>query len=58
VFEWNGNNSGGTGMSKKQIKMAAKDQQFSDFDVNKKLKKGGKSSNKSFKSKSKFKRKK
>jgi len=50
--------SGYAGMSKKQIKMAAKEKPFTDFDPNKRLRKGGKGGKVNFKSKSKFKRRK
>mmetsp|Transcript_21014 Transcript_21014/g.46679 ORF Transcript_21014/g.46679 Transcript_21014/m.46679 type:complete len:875 (+) Transcript_21014:83-2707(+) len=44
------------GMTKGQIRQAARDKPFTDFDSTKQLRKGGKVGNKSFKSKSKFKR--
>mmetsp|Transcript_46626 Transcript_46626/g.92390 ORF Transcript_46626/g.92390 Transcript_46626/m.92390 type:complete len:900 (-) Transcript_46626:82-2781(-) len=44
------------GMNKTQIRQAAREKPFTDFDASKKLRKGGKAGNKSFKSKSKFKR--
>jgi hypothetical protein len=46
------------GMTKGQIRQAARDKPFTEFDSAKQLKKGGKVGNKSFKSKSKFKRRK
>jgi ATP-dependent RNA helicase DDX27 len=45
-------------VSKRVSKQLAKEKDFSEFDPNKRLKKGGKLGNKSFKSKSKFKRRK
>jgi hypothetical protein len=53
-----GGNSGYAGMSKKQIKQAAREKPFTDFDPNKRLRKGGKAGRVSFKSKAKFKRRK
>lgn len=44
------------GMTKTQIRQAARERPFTDFDASKKLKKGGKVGVKAFKSKSKFKR--
>jgi len=44
------------GMSKSQIRRAAQDKPFTDFDPTKSLRKGGKLGTKSFKSKSKYKR--
>jgi hypothetical protein len=44
------------GMTKTQIRQAAREKPFTDFDAAKKLRKGGKVGNKAFKSKSKFKR--
>jgi ATP-dependent RNA helicase DDX27 len=45
----------GSGLSKKQIKLAQREE-FTDFDAEKKLRKGGKIGSNSFKSKKKFKR--
>jgi superfamily II DNA/RNA helicase len=44
------------GMTKSQIRQAAREKPFTEFDATKKLRKGGKVANKAFKSKSKFKR--
>ena len=44
------------GMTKSQIKQAAKEKPFKEFDPTMSLRKGGKLGRKSFKSKSKFKR--
>lgn len=44
------------GMTKGQIRQAAHEKPFSDFDATKKLRKGGKLGHNSFKSKSKYKR--
>ena len=50
--------SGGSkgGMTKGQIRQAARDKPFTEFDSSKKMRKGGKVGVKAFKSKSKFKR--
>ncbi len=58
MFDWGGDSSGGTGMSKKQLKLAVQKETFTDFDSSKRLRKGGKVGTSSFKSKSKFKRRK
>jgi hypothetical protein len=60
-MEWGMSGNGGSakvGMTKQQIRQAAREKPFTDFDANKKLRKGGKVGAKAFKSKSKFKRRK
>lgn len=54
MMEWGGE-GGGKGMSKKEIRKA-KENEFTDFDASKRLRKGGKIGASSFKSKKKFKR--
>ncbi len=59
MADWAENGSSGGGgarMSKKAIKEAAREKAFTDFDPEKRLRKGGKIGHNSFKSKSKFKR--
>ena len=56
MLDWGG--SSGSGLSKKQMKQDAKEKDFTDFNPDKKLRKGGKIGVSSFKSKSKFKRRK
>lgn len=57
MHDWSG--GGGAGKSnKKAAQRDARDRKFSEFDPNKKLRKGGKLTKQSFKSKSKFKRRK
>ena len=56
MLDWGG--SSGSGLSKKQIKQDAKEKDFTEFNPDKKLRKGGKIGVSSFKSKSKFKRRK
>lgn len=58
MIEWGGAAGSTGGLSKKQIKNAAKEKEFTEFDANKRLRKGGKLGKSSFKSKSKFKRRK
>ena len=58
MVEWGGSAGSSGGMSKKQIKKAAMEKEFTEFDANKRLRKGGKLGKSSFKSKSKFKRRK
>ena len=53
--DWGGS-SAGSGVSKKQLKRESREKEFTDFDANKKLRKGGKVANKAFKSKGKYKR--
>ena len=55
MLDWNGGGGGGK-TSKKAEKKDAREKKFTEFDPNKKLRKGGKIGNKSFKSKGKFKR--
>jgi len=55
--DWGGS-SAGSGVSKKQLKRESREKEFTDFDANKTLRKGGKVANKAFKSKAKFKRRK
>mmetsp|Transcript_20918 Transcript_20918/g.30124 ORF Transcript_20918/g.30124 Transcript_20918/m.30124 type:complete len:756 (+) Transcript_20918:54-2321(+) len=55
--DWNGS-TGGIKVKKKVLQKQAKESEFSEFDPNKKLRKGGKLGHKSFKSKSKYKRRK
>jgi hypothetical protein len=50
--------SGGSGLSKKQMKQDSKEKEFTEFNPDKKLRKQGKIGASSFKSKSKFKRRK
>lgn len=57
LMDWGGS-SAGSGLSKKQMKQDAKEKDFTDFNPEKKLRKGGKIGASSFKSKSKFKRRK
>jgi hypothetical protein len=57
MLDWGGSEVGGK-LSKKQMRMLNSEKEFSEFDPNKKLRKGGKTGNKAFKSKSKFKRRK
>jgi hypothetical protein len=54
--DWGGS-SASSGVSRKQMKRE-REKEFTDFDPTKTLRKGGKVSNKSFKSKAKFKRRK
>lgn len=58
LFDLEGHSAGvgGGGMNKKQRMIAAKESQFTEFDANKVLRKGGKVGKNSFKSKKKFKR--
>ena len=56
LMDWGGSSSGG--LSKKQMKQDAKEKDFTEFNPDKKLRKGGKIGASSFKSKSKFKRRK
>ena len=51
-----GNGAKSGGMTKQQIREAARAKPFTDYDATKQLRKGGKVGNKAFKSKSKFKR--
>lgn len=53
-----GAGGGGIGMSKRQLKAAAREKPFTDFDASKTLRKGGKKGAKAFKSKAKYKRRK
>ena len=55
--DWGGSSTS-SGISKKQLKRDSREKEFTDFDATKVLRKGGKISNKAFKSKSKFKRRK
>ena len=54
-MDWGGSSSG-SGLSKKQIKQDSKEKDFTEYNPDKKLRKGGKIGASSFKSKSKFKR--
>ena len=55
MMDWGGSSSG-SGLSKKQIKQDSKEKDFTEYNPDKKLRKGGKIGASSFKSKSKFKR--
>ena len=55
MMDWGGSSSG-SGLSKKQIKQDSKEKDFTEYNPEKKLRKGGKIGASSFKSKSKFKR--
>lgn len=55
MYSWSGGGSGMKTLSKKKEKLS-KEKEFSDFDPTKRLRKGGKIGHSSFKSKSKFKR--
>ncbi|CAE7655110.1 unnamed protein product [Symbiodinium microadriaticum] len=57
MLDWNGGGSGGK-INRKAAERDAREGKFTDFDPNKKLRKGGKIGMQSFKSKSKFKRRK
>jgi hypothetical protein len=57
MMDWGGSSSG-SGLSKKQIKKDSKEKEFTEYNPDKKLRKGGKIGVSSFKSKTKFKRRK
>lgn len=55
--DWSGTSGGGKSL-KRALKKDAEENQFSEFDANKRLRKGGKLGRQAFKSKSRFKRRK
>ena len=55
--DWNGGVAGGKSL-KKALQRDAEENKFTEFDANKRLRKGGKLGHQKFKSKSKFKRRK